>query len=63
MPLLATMVVMVVVGKLVLWSKTPGVVKGEETLKAASFAKLSICNPAAGVVKITFWVSFWTSVV
>ena len=28
-------------------SKTPGVVKGEETLKAASFAKLSICNPAA----------------
>jgi molybdate transport system substrate-binding protein len=35
------------VGKLVLWSKTPGLVKGEETLKAASFAKLSICNPAA----------------
>jgi molybdate transport system substrate-binding protein len=35
------------IGKLVLWSKTPGVVKGEETLKAASFAKLSICNPAA----------------
>ncbi|MGQ0682343.1 molybdate ABC transporter substrate-binding protein [Bradyrhizobium sp.] len=35
------------IGKLVLWSKTPGVVKGEETLKAASFAKLSICNPVA----------------
>jgi len=35
------------IGKLVLWSKSPGVVTGEETLKAASFAKLSICNPAA----------------
>ena len=35
------------IGKLVLWSKTPGAMKGEETLKAASFAKLSICNPAA----------------
>ena len=35
------------IGKLVLWSKTAGLVKGEETLKAASFAKLSICNPAA----------------
>ncbi|HVQ72615.1 MAG TPA: molybdate ABC transporter substrate-binding protein [Bradyrhizobium sp.] len=35
------------VGKLVLWSKTPGLVKGEETLKTASFAKLSICNPVA----------------
>ncbi|ABD86278.1 molybdate ABC transporter substrate-binding protein [Rhodopseudomonas palustris] len=35
------------VGKLVLWSKAPGVVKGEETLKASSFAKLSICNPVA----------------
>jgi len=35
------------IGKLVLWSKTPGLVKGEETLKAALFAKLSICNPAA----------------
>lgn len=35
------------IGKLVLWSKSPGVVNGEETLKAASFAKLSICNPAA----------------
>ena len=35
------------IGKLVLWSKTPGVVKGADTLKAASFAKLSICNPVA----------------
>ena len=35
------------IGKLVLWSKTPGLVKGEETLEAATFAKLSICNPLA----------------
>src|SRR6266571_4461721 len=35
------------VGKLVLWSKMPGLVKGEETLRAAAFAKLSICNPTA----------------
>ncbi len=35
------------IGKLVLWSKTPGLVTGEETLKTATFAKLSICNPAA----------------
>jgi molybdate transport system substrate-binding protein len=35
------------IGKLVLWSRTPGLVKGEETLKAASFDKLSICNPVA----------------
>jgi molybdate transport system substrate-binding protein len=35
------------VGKLVLWSKTPNLVKGEATLKAASFAKLSIINPVA----------------
>jgi molybdate transport system substrate-binding protein len=35
------------IGKLVLWSKTPGLVKGEETLRASGFAKLSICNPAA----------------
>jgi len=35
------------IGKLVLWSKTPGLVKGEATLAAASFAKLSICNPVA----------------
>jgi len=35
------------VGKLVLWSKEPGLVKGEETLKSAGFNKLSICNPVA----------------
>ena len=35
------------IGKLVLWSRSPGFVTGEETLRAASFAKLSICNPAA----------------
>jgi molybdate transport system substrate-binding protein len=35
------------IGKLVLWSKTPDLVKGEATLRAAAFAKLSICNPAA----------------
>ncbi|MGB9116269.1 molybdate ABC transporter substrate-binding protein [Bradyrhizobium sp.] len=35
------------IGKLVLWSKAPDLVKGEETLKADSFAKLSICNPVA----------------
>lgn len=35
------------IGKLVLWSRSPGVVTGEATLKTASFAKLSICNPAA----------------
>jgi molybdate transport system substrate-binding protein len=35
------------IGKLVLWSKQTGYVKGEATLQGASFAKLSICNPAA----------------
>src|SRR5262249_43242215 len=35
------------IGKLVLWSKTPDYVKGEETLKANSFSKLSIANPTA----------------
>jgi molybdate transport system substrate-binding protein len=35
------------VGKLVLWSKTNDLVKGEETLKSASFAKLAIANPIA----------------
>lgn len=35
------------IGKLVLWSKQPGVVKGEATLREADFAKLSICNPVA----------------
>jgi len=35
------------IGKLVLWSKNPDLVKGEATLKSAAFAKLSICNPVA----------------
>lgn len=35
------------IGKLVLWSKTADLVRGEETLKAASFAKLSVTNPVA----------------
>ncbi|MCW6508982.1 molybdate ABC transporter substrate-binding protein [Lichenifustis flavocetrariae] len=35
------------IGKLVLWSKSPDVVKGEDTLKTAGFTKLSICNPVA----------------
>jgi molybdate transport system substrate-binding protein len=35
------------VGKLVLWSKTDGLVKGEETLKSGSFARISIANPLA----------------
>lgn len=35
------------IGKLVLWSKNPDLVKGEETLRTATFAKLSICTPAA----------------
>jgi molybdate transport system substrate-binding protein len=35
------------IGKLVLWSKDPDMVKGEETLKANAFNKLSIANPAA----------------
>lgn len=35
------------IGKLVLWSKSPGFVKGEETLRYGAFAKLSICNPIA----------------
>ena len=35
------------VGKLVLWSKTEGYVKGEETLKANAFSKISIANPTA----------------
>jgi molybdate transport system substrate-binding protein len=35
------------IGKLVLWSKTPGLVQGEATLKSAVFGKLSICNPVA----------------
>ena len=35
------------VGKLVLWSKQPGLIQGEATLSKASFDKLSICNPVA----------------
>ena len=35
------------VGKLALWSKSADLVKGEETLATASFAKLAIANPAA----------------
>src|SRR3954453_19417387 len=35
------------IGKLVLWSKDPGLVEGEETLKGGGFAKLAICDPAA----------------
>ena len=35
------------IGKLVLWSKTPDFVKGEETLKDGAFTKLSIANPTA----------------
>lgn len=34
------------VGKLVLFSKTPGLVSGEATLKDGKFAKLAIANPA-----------------
>jgi molybdate transport system substrate-binding protein len=35
------------IGKLVLWSKTKGLVKGEATLKAGVFSKLAIANPTA----------------
>ena len=35
------------IGKLVLWSKTADFVKGEATLKAGAFSKISIANPAA----------------
>jgi molybdate transport system substrate-binding protein len=35
------------IGKLVLWSKSPGLVTGEETLRSGRFTKLSICNPLA----------------
>ncbi len=35
------------IGKLVLWSKTPNLVKGAETLKMGAFSKLSIANPTA----------------
>ena len=35
------------VGKLVLWSKSPNLVKGDATLKSASFSKIAIANPTA----------------
>jgi molybdate transport system substrate-binding protein len=35
------------VGKLVLWSKSADAVKGESTLKTATFSKIAICNPTA----------------
>ena len=35
------------IGKLVLWSKSIDLAKGEEVLKANAFAKLSIANPTA----------------
>ncbi len=35
------------IGKLVLWSKDAALVKGESSLKAAKFAKLSVANPTA----------------
>jgi molybdate transport system substrate-binding protein len=35
------------IGKLVLWSRDASLVKGEETLKGAGFAKLAIANPVA----------------
>jgi len=35
------------VGKLVLWSKKPGVVTGEDTLKNAAVNKVAICDPKA----------------
>jgi molybdate transport system substrate-binding protein len=35
------------IGKLVLWSTKPDLVKGEETLETGAFARLAICNPVA----------------
>lgn len=35
------------VGKLVLWSKNPDLVRGEATLKGAGFNKLALANPTA----------------
>jgi molybdate transport system substrate-binding protein len=35
-----------VIGKLVLWSRTPGLVTGDATLRDGHFARLSIANPA-----------------
>lgn len=34
------------IGRLVLWSKNPAAVTGEDTLKTASFEKIAIANPA-----------------
>jgi molybdate transport system substrate-binding protein len=34
------------IGKLVLYSKTPGFVEGESTLRAGQFVKIAIANPA-----------------
>lgn len=34
------------IGKLVLWSKNPELIKGPETLKTGVFTKLAYCNPA-----------------
>ena len=35
------------IGKLVLWSKDPKLVQGEETLKTGKFEKIAIANPTA----------------
>jgi molybdate transport system substrate-binding protein len=35
------------IGKLVLWSRNPDLVKGEETLKSNAFSKMSLSNPVA----------------
>ena len=35
------------IGKLVLWSKKPGYVKGVSTLKADAFSKISVADPAS----------------
>ncbi|WP_460451406.1 molybdate ABC transporter substrate-binding protein [Alsobacter sp. SYSU BS001988] len=35
------------VGRLVLWSRDPGAVTGEATLRAGAFARIAIANPAA----------------
>jgi molybdate transport system substrate-binding protein len=35
------------IGKLVLWSKSPDLVKGEATLKSGAFAKIAIADPKA----------------
>ena len=34
------------VGKLALWSRTPGTVEGEQTLRSGTFNRLAIANPA-----------------